>query len=401
MNGNLAILMFFLRLFLALTLSLLPLWLQKRAFANGLPELPRVNTVDNYDPTPATTPLNSTVNTFAGAISRQDLPLSPGDRIRLRIPGVGGGLFSGDYEVSFNGILEVPLLEPIVAAGLSPNFVQDEIRLALLENQFFQPDQLRVSVQVLGYSPAQVAISGAVFAPGRLLLSRDNSSFSETTVLSVEVPGDYPLERYLTSALKSTGGIKPNADISQIQVIRNGITTVIDLSGIFSGSGVTDYPLIAGDEIIVPDSGVFQESLVKPSQITPDSIDLYISNLTEPNGSRSLEGTGEINVSSFKYGANLVQVLVASGCIGGTRSTNAKRQAALIQSDVITETISVSEYHVTTLVSDGIHSREENPLLMPDDAIACYDSSNTNIRGILDTVTDFLSPVNILRSIFR
>ncbi|MEM6253694.1 MAG: polysaccharide export protein [Cyanobacteria bacterium P01_D01_bin.156] len=369
--------------------------------ADELPELPRVNIRHSESSGMGSVISNQHRHSFASTINGQDLPFSPGDRIRLRIPGVGGEAFSGDYEISFNGILEIPFIEPILAAGLSPSLLQEKIRLTLLDNQFFQPDKLRVSVQTLEYSPVHVSISGAVFQTGRLLLSRDNSAFADTATLSADISGDYPLQRYLTSALKATGGIKPNADISQISVIRDGVTKLVDLSGIFSGSQVTDYPLIAGDEVVVPDSGVFQDMFVQPSQITPDSVDLYISNLTEPVRSRSLEGSGDINVSSFKYGANLVQVLVASGCVGGTRSTNAARQATLIQSDLVTEAINVSEYRISTLVREGDHSRENNPLLMPDDAIACYDSRNTDIRGIFDTVTDFLSPINILRNILR
>ncbi len=37
---------------------------------------------------------------------------------------------------------------------------------------------------------------------------------------------------------------------------------------------------------------------------------------------------------------------------------------------------------------------------MPDDAIACYDSRNTNIRGILGTVVDFINPLNLLINLF-
>ena len=393
--------MFFLKSSLVLTVSLLPFLSQTTVLASELPDLSRENDNHQEGSHTGTVVFSQPINDFVGTISRQDLPLSPGDRIRIQIPGVGGEEFSGDHEVSFNGTIDIPFLGSMVVAGLSPTLVQEKISSVLLEERFFQPDKLKMGVQVLGYSPVQITVLGAVFQPGRLLLSRDNSAFAETNALSTEIPGDYPLERYLTSALKSTGGIKPNADISKIQILRGGVLTEVDLSGVFSGERVADYPLVAGDEIIVPSSGVFQDAFVKPSQITPDSIDLYVSNLTEPNQGGALQGNRDINVASFKYGSNLLQVLVASGCVGGTRSTNAGRQAALIHTDVLTQTVNVSEYRVQALVNDKARSIEENPLLMPNDAIACYDSRNTNLRSIFDTVTDFLNPLNILQNILN
>ncbi len=348
--------------------------------------------------------------------SLQRLPLSPGDRVKLQIPGLGGEEFSGEYEVNFNGDLEIPYIGAFPVLGLVTTEVETRLRDALLQQQFFLPGQLRVSVQVLKYSPIQVAVTGEVFEPGRILLSsgastRGMSASSPTTASAdaaaantqevVELPGDYPVERYLTSALKAIGGVKPTADITKVQVLRGTQSVVIDLSGVFSGNSVTDLPLIAGDQIIIPDAGEFQSELVRPSQITPDSIDTYVSNVTVPGGSGNLSGTSNINVASFEYGINLAQALVSARCVGGTESTNANRRALLIQTDTVTGGLTTSEYSITDLVSNATQSAADNPYLMPDDAIACYDSRNTNVRGVLGTVVDFLNPVNLLIDLFK
>lgn len=345
----------------------------------------------------------------------QRLPISPGDRLKLQIPGLGGEEFSGEYEVNFNGDLEIPYIGALPVLGLVTTDVESRLRDALLQKQFFLPGQLRVSVQVLNYSPIQVAVTGEVFEPGRILLSSGPSArgmsssttpatsaegAATTTEEVVELPGDYPVERYLTSALKAIGGVKPTADVSKVQVLRGTQSMVVDLSGVFSGTAVMDFPLIAGDQIIIPDSGAFQSALVRPSQITPDSIDTYVSNVTVPGGSGALTGTSDINVASFEYGINLAQALVSARCVGGTESTNANRRALLIQTDTVTGGLTTAEYSISDLVSNSTKSSADNPFLMPDDAIACYDSRNTNMRGVLGTVVDFLNPLNLLINLF-
>ena len=335
-------------------------------------------------------------------IERQNLPLSPGDRLSVIIPGVGGEEFSGEYEVNFNGDLQVPLLDPLPVTGLIPGEVEARLSQTLIERGYFRPDLLNLTVQVLDYSPIQVAITGEVFSPGRVLLSRNAADPEATADFSTEAnssPGDYPLERYLTAALKVTGGVKPTADISKVQVLRGTQSTIVDLSGIFDGSAVADFPLISGDQVIIPDAGAFQEGLVRPSQITPDSVELYVSNVTE-GSSNNLERDGGINSASFKYGTKLAQALVAAQCVGGTPSTNANRRALLIQTDASSGALKTSEFSVTDLVSNDTQSIAANPFLMPEDAIACYDSRNTNIRGVLGTVVDFLNPVNLLINLF-
>jgi polysaccharide biosynthesis/export protein len=373
--------------------------------AQALPGLPRLGNPSAPSGSPSAP---------SPAFNLQRLPLSPGDRIRIQIPGLGGEEFSGEYEVNFNGDLEIPYIGALPVTGLVTTEVESRLRDALLAQQFFRPGQLRVSAQVLNYSPIQVAVTGEVFEPGRILLSSGPSargmSSSPTTASAeetaasteevVELPGDYPVERYLTSALKAIGGVKPTADVSKVQVLRGTESVIVDLSGVFSGNSVSDFPLIAGDQIIIPNSGEFQSALVRPSQITPDSIDTYVSNVTVPGGTGALAGTSNINVASFEYGINLAQALVSARCVGGTESTNANRRALLIQTDTVTGGLTTAEYSISDLVSSSTESSADNPFLMPDDAIACYDSRNTNVRGVLGTVVDFLNPLNLLIDLF-
>lgn len=371
--------------------------------AQDLPDLTDPDLVDQQPATDAPViqgPVDRPVRAASPPINLQQIPLSPGDRIRLTIPGIGGEEFTGEYEVNFNGSLEVPFIAPVSVLGLTAPEVEARLRDRLLQEQLFLPSQLRISVQVLDYAPVQIAINGEVFEPGRILLSRETALLADVEGQVVELPGDYPLERYLTSALKAIGGVKPTADVSKVQVLRGTRSAVVDLSGIFSGTSVTDFPLVSGDQITIPNAGVFQRALVRPSQITPDSVDLYVSNVTQPGGGSVLSGTDNINVASFKYGTNLAQALVSARCVGGTPSTNANRRALLIQTDKETGSLTTSEYSVNDLIVESAQTSEENPFLMPNDAFACYDSRNTNLRGILGTVVDFINPLNLLINLF-
>ncbi len=355
-------------------------------------------------PVPNTTRSSEYVSALGTVSYGAPLPLSPGDRLQLTIPGVGGEAFSGIYEVNLNGDLEIPYIPPLRAAGFIPETLEQQLSAELIGRQLFRPGLLQVSVQVLDYSPIQVSVTGEVFNPGRLLVAQDATLIPSASVSSTggaQFPGDYPVERYLTATLLSAGGVQPTADISQVQVLRGTQSILVDLSGIITGDFVNDFPLVAGDQVIVPSRGFFQDSLVRPTQITPDTVELYVSNLTAPGNGRRLDGDGNINTASFEYGTNLVQALVAAQCIGGTRSTNANRRALLIQTDVASGELETSEYSVQDLIVDVTENPDDAPLLMPNDAIACYDSGIVNARSLFETIGDFLSPLNLLRSIFR
>jgi len=55
----------------------------------------------------------------------------------------------------------------------------------------------------------------------------------------------------------------------------------------------------------------------------------------------------------------------------------------------------VIERSVEQLIRQG-HEEGMNPYLMPNDAIACYDSDVTNFRDIARTIGDIISPLKLL-----
>lgn len=325
--------------------------------------------------------------------STHALPLSPGDRIKVSIP--EGEEFNGIYEVNFNGNLEIPYLPPLPALGLEPEQVQQTLTSILVDGGFFQPSFLRVSVNIVQWAPVAVFVSGTTFQPGRVLINEPSDI--EKTQIPVAVTGQYTTKRSITEALQRAGGIKPNADVQSIQVIRNGQTRIVNLYGVFSGEPFEEVPLIAGDHVVVPDLGRFNNALVRPSQITPPGIKVLLSNLTAP-------APGNVSIgkdpTSFAYGTRFSQAVVGANCAGGTKGTNANRRAVLVSTDPLTGKTKYFERKVEDILRQST-SNNDNPFLMENDAIACYDSKVTQLRDIVDVVSRFFTPLSILRELFR
>ncbi len=321
------------------------------------------------------------------------LPLSTGDRISVSIP--NEAYFARTYEVNQNGEIEVPLLGGVAVTGLEPMEVKAKLSYLLISQRYFLRDKLQLTVEVTDWSAVQVSVAGEVFQPGRVLINKTKESDTSTIAPeSLQITGNDPVKRYLTNAIGAAGGVLPTANVQKIRLIRQGKEEIIDLSGIFTGEPITDIPLIAGDQIIVPGTH-FQAELVRPSQITPPGMKVFVSNLTVPtqsNAAASITNRSEGIV--FPYGSRFSQGVVATNCVGGNQ-TNSHRHAVLVRTNRITGETTYLNRPVEDLIRDS-HNEAENPLLMPRDGIACYDSRMTNTRDIFKTIGEIFLPLRLL-----
>ncbi|WP_372779990.1 polysaccharide biosynthesis/export family protein [Litorivivens sp.] len=323
-------------------------------------------------------------------MNRRLLPLSPGDRIEVLIH--EGEEFSGQYVVNHDGTLELPYLPPITVSGLDTEEIENRLELLLVRENFFLAHNLRISVRPLQWAPVMVSVSGAVFNPGRILINERLPEQIEES--KTRIAGDYPTRRYLSEAIRAAAGVRPDARIDKVVLIRDGWHQEIDLSGIFTGAETGDVPLIAGDKVVVPTAGCFQRELARPSQITPKGIRVFISNLA--SGKDNAAAAVGNYATSMPYGTRLLQAVVSGNCAGGTQLTNASRFAVLVSENPITGQSEVVERSIEELMRNP--ERDSfNPYLQPNDSVACYDSSVTNIRDIARTVIDIVSPIKLLR----
>ena len=327
---------------------------------------------------------------FGATNPTQALPISPGDRLRVTIP--EGEEFSGLYEINFNGQLELPFVKGIQAVGLEPDQLQKRVFQKLVNEGFFQPSFLRVSVSVVQWAPVEVFVNGAAFQPGRVLINE--WSPAEQTQAPVQLGGQAPVNRMLTRAIRRAGGLMPTADVTAVELRRGTKRKVLDLSGVFTGLPFDDIPLIAGDQVVIPDTGVVNPMIVRPSHITPSEVVINISNLTVPAAGNSAAAIGR-EATNFAYGSRFSHAVVSANCAGGTILTNARRRAVLVRTDRTTGKTTVLEKGVEELLRRSTDDTN-NPYLMADDGVACYDSAVINFRDVLGILSAIITPSVLL-----
>ena len=317
-------------------------------------------------------------------------PLSPGDRLQVAVEDGEG--FSGRYEIGIDGALRLPHLPPLEIAGRNTRVAEQQIAAALVAAEFFKPHRVRVSVLVHEWSHVQVHVGGAVFDPG--MVSVNARSPEERELKRGLAAGDFPSERMLAAALRAAGGIRPDAAVDRIQLVRDSRTLIVSYAGLMQGRRVPAIPLTSGDTIVVPSSGRFDPDLVALSAITPPGIRVFLSNLTVPATGNAISAVSK-EASSLPYGSRLLTAAFAANCVGGVNITSAARHAVLVRTDPLSGREEALERPIHDLLQ-APHHDDVNPLVMPNDAISCYDSGLTNLRDIARTLFDMLLPLSLL-----
>lgn len=322
---------------------------------------------------------------LGSAFSEPEL-LSPGDMVRLEI--ARGEGFEGDYIVAPSGYVKLPYLGDVPAAGMTVSDLENTIARLLVKGGYFNAGFIQTNLSVLQWAPIQVSVSGAVFQAGDVLL---NEKASDTDPAArIDASGDFTFQRRLSTALFAAAGVRPDADVRNLVLIRNGKRRVFDISGALDGGPIDDPLLVAGDRIHVPSRGCFQMALARPSRITPPGIRVFMSNLTRPSASNANSAIGQ-HATQLPYGTRFLQGLVSANCVGGIQATNARRWGVLMSRNPITGESEVVARSIEDLVRRA--DRDDfNPVLLPNDAIACYDSHVTNARDIVAMVSEAVAP---------
>jgi polysaccharide export outer membrane protein len=310
-----------------------------------------------------------------GALALSGERLSRGDLLDVRV--AGDDTFTGRYEVSRDGTLRLPFLKPVQAQGRAVDAIESELADALVFDGFYSAD-VRVSVRVMDFAGVSVGVTGAVFEPRPVeigIVPGDSVDDLRQEALGASTEG-----RDLANALRAAGGIRPDADLSAVELRRGGRSYVLDLRGVIEGRDRADVMMMTGDEIFVPSRGCFQDHLMVPSPISPPGVSLYLSNLTEPATGNALSAVGR-EVREVPYGTRFMQAVVDTNCVGGARATSAWRSAALFSRNPTNGISVVIERDIEAMLRRA--NRDDfDPYVLPGDAIACYDSTLTNVRDL-------------------
>jgi polysaccharide export outer membrane protein len=307
---------------------------------------------------------------------------SPGDVVRLDI--VDGADFAGVYTVNLDGHINLPYAGRIPAAGQSTAGLMRSIKQRLVQKKLFRAENLDISVIPIDWARIQISVSGAVFQPGRALTfaTKDKEQDAPTSA------GDSPPGRFLSSGMLLAGGVRPDADLSQVILSRSGRQFVVDLSGVINGAPVPEISLMNGDHIEVMSTGCRQSPLARPSQITPSVIRIFFSNMSIAPSTNS-----DQRMVQVPYGAKLIDGAMVANCVGGTQLTNASRRIAYISTEGGRSV--VRDVRIRDMLGNP-DDLAVNPHLMPNDAIACFDSEVTNIRDIARTLTELLNAYGLI-----
>ncbi|BCA62844.1 hypothetical protein HMP09_2078 [Sphingomonas sp. HMP9] len=323
------------------------------------------------------------------AMLRAETMLGPGDRLRLRLIGDTDRV-TGTYVIGDDGMLALPGLDPVVATGTTLERLQERLTVRLRGAGIAAP-QLRapVDLRLIETGGVSILVSGAVFDPGTVRAG-DRPTESRVGQKEGAASGDTNPGRSVASALRAAGGIRPDADLGSIGLIRAGTLTVLDLRASMAGAATGDVSLASGDRIVVPSTGCFDAMLVRPSLVTAPGIRVYMSNLSRPASNNASAAIGK-DTTSLPYGTRLLQGLVAMNCVGGS-AMNAGRRAVLISRNPMTGVSVVIERRIELLVR-GADRDAADPYLMPGDAIACYDSRWTNLQEAISLVSNVANTV--------
>lgn len=301
--------------------------------------------------------------------------LSRGDLVDVRT--AEDELITGTYVVSDDGTLKLPFLPAIAAEGRSVTQIESDLVDELISAEFYLFPPV-ISVRVQDFSEVRVGVGGAVFEPQPVRIGGVQGD--QVDALRQAALGASTNGRNLSTALRAAGGVRPDADLSSVELRRGGKLYLLDLRPLLTGRLAKDVMLLAGDEVNVPSRDCFQETLMVVSPISPPGITLFISNLTVPATANAQSAVGR-EVREVPYGTRYMQAVVDANCIGGTRATSADRAAILMSRNPITEVSVVVQRRLEDLLRRA--DRDDfDPYLLPGDAIACYDSSVTSIADL-------------------
>lgn len=305
--------------------------------------------------------------------------LSRNDMVQITID--GDELLSDTYVVSRDGDLKLPYLPPVRAQGRTTEQVERDVARVLVEAQFYD-NTPRVTARISDFASVTVGVQGAVFEPHSVEIGGipgDALDRGRQGVLGASTEA-----RNLSVAIRSAGGVRPDADLSAVELHRHGTIYRMDLRGVFEGTDPTDIMLLTGDKIVVNSRGCFQDDLMRPSPISPPGVTLYMSNLTQPATGNAESAIGR-DVREVPYGTRYLQAVVDTNCVGGAKTTNANRSAVLFTRNPMTGNSIVIERNIEKLLRRGDRD-DYDPYVLPGDAIACYDSKVTGLTEVARAV---------------
>lgn len=233
-----------------------------------------------------------------------------------------------------------------------------------------------------------VAVVGEVYRPGPYTLQGGVARTGDAGTPGST--GSANSRTTVTRAIQAAGGIRPEADIRKVQVVRptrTGIPQIFDAnlwSLLTDGDLAQDAALQEGDTIIVPVATALtaqEVSELASASFSPDTIRVNVV------GEVKRPGTVELPPNT-----PLSQAILAVG--GFNQSRASQGTADLVR---LNENGTVTRSEIPVDFAQGI-SEENNPLLRNNDVVIVDRNA---LAGFSDTLGTVLSPLRGVFSLFR
>ncbi|MFZ2278112.1 MAG: polysaccharide biosynthesis/export family protein [Prosthecobacter sp.] len=163
-----------------------------------------------------------------------EIALHPNNRVTISIGGIPDNevpQISKVYTISDNGTINLLHIGEVRAAGLKPSTLQRMIEQTYIAREIYTRPTVTVTTNDSATTAQMIYVVGGIKGNGTVPYN------SSMTILK---------------AISAAGGFSPFAKPSRTKLIRNGVTTEINLKDI-SNDPSRDIKLQPDDQIIVPD----------------------------------------------------------------------------------------------------------------------------------------------------
>ncbi|MBO6989135.1 MAG: polysaccharide biosynthesis/export family protein [Prochlorococcus marinus XMU1422] len=309
--------------------------------------------------------------------------LGPGDALIIKFEGLP--IFNNEYTINQNGEMILPELNIINAEGKTiqelETFLED-----VYKDTIKNPE---IKISISRYRPVTVYLGGAINRTGIYTLEYKSNTakpFANNTVqiLSIDASSiiNSSLPPKLIDALQLGSGISNQANISEITVIRKNsmqqgggkIKTTINLIKLLEEGDLSqNINLRDGDYIYIPEtnsSTIEQLAMVNKSNITPDSVQVYV------NG--NIQTPGRLAISQ---GSSLYEAIAASG---GRLSLSGKISFLRLKNG------GKSEKRIISYSPNAKRGSKRNPILQENDIIFVRKNA---LGKATELINDFSTPI--------
>lgn len=220
-----------------------------------------------------------------------------------------------------------------------------------------------------------VTIVGEIFRPGAYKVGAENS------------PGTSSDRPRVTQAIQIAGGVKPSADLRQVQVrrmTRNGVAQLINVDFrklLQEGDSSQNLILQQGDTITIPlaeNTTPAEAAQLASANLSPDVIQINVVGEVKVPGAVQLPASTTLN-----------QALLAAGGL----NTRAAKEVELIR---LNPNGTITQQRIRVNLREGIDP-ELNPILGNNDIIIAGRSRSARlgdqINGILGPILQLVSPI--------